>query len=213
VDVPVPADYQGNGKISIAVYRPPTAQWFVYGSFGSGTSPYGVQFGSPGDIPVPGDYTDSGQTELATFTPSTAVWTISIPGPGPIQTKQFGWPGVDIPIPAPYQYRVSGLHGAGMGFVSGDVGLSKSLDFGQQALGLATSGAPAASVSRTNSVVIAPSSPSKPALGVARKPVINHAPSKLSSHHVVRHVPAHRHVHDTAMELVLGSLGRRGVNN
>ena len=44
-DMPVPGDYNGDGRMDVAVYRPSTGQWFVRNQFV-------VQFGDPGDIPV-----------------------------------------------------------------------------------------------------------------------------------------------------------------
>jgi hypothetical protein len=46
----VPGDYDADDRADLAVFRPSTAEWFV---FGSATGfPGAVPFGAPGDIPV-----------------------------------------------------------------------------------------------------------------------------------------------------------------
>ncbi|MGB5013270.1 MAG: hypothetical protein WBO68_04505 [Pyrinomonadaceae bacterium] len=52
-DLPVPADYDGDGKFDAAIFRPSTSTWFVQRST-AGTL---IQpFGQSGDIPVPNVY-------------------------------------------------------------------------------------------------------------------------------------------------------------
>ncbi|HEY0050333.1 MAG TPA: hypothetical protein VGB68_13645, partial [Pyrinomonadaceae bacterium] len=49
-DKPVPADYDGDGRADLGVFRPSEANWYLLLSTAGYT---GVQFGANGDIPTP----------------------------------------------------------------------------------------------------------------------------------------------------------------
>jgi hypothetical protein len=75
---PVPADYDGDGRTDMALWRADTGVWAVRTSVSDFTQdlafpqPWGVS----GDHPVPGDYDGDGRADLAVWRPGTGVWYV-----------------------------------------------------------------------------------------------------------------------------------------
>ena len=67
------ADFDGDGKTDLSVFRPSEGNWYLNRSTAGFTS---VNWGLPGDIPTPGDFDGDNKADTAIFRPSTGVWWI-----------------------------------------------------------------------------------------------------------------------------------------
>jgi hypothetical protein len=98
-DIPVPGDYNGDGRTDAAIFRPSTGLW--YGP-GTGLPQIVIQMnlGQAGDIPIPGDYDGDGKTDAAIYRPSTGLF-FAVQSGGGTKSSTFGAPG-DTPVPRDY---------------------------------------------------------------------------------------------------------------
>ncbi len=99
-----PGDYDGDGRLDVAVMRPTGNEigvpiWYILRS-NSGYTPGGVYYevwGVPSDVPVPGDYDGDGRDDVAVWRSSTGEWWIQR-STGGFTNPMLGQPG-DIPTP------------------------------------------------------------------------------------------------------------------
>jgi hypothetical protein len=93
------ADFDGDSKTDLSVFRPSESNWYVLKSFGSTVQVTSWGLGS--DKLVPADYDGDGKTDFAVLRPSDMVWHILQSSNGTVRYQPWGLSN-DIPVPGDY---------------------------------------------------------------------------------------------------------------
>lgn len=93
------ADFDGDLRTDVSVFRPSNGIWFISNS--SNNSVRSLQWGLLGDVPVPEDYDGDNITDVAVYRPSNNVWYYIQSSDSTVGVVQFGSSG-DIPTHGDY---------------------------------------------------------------------------------------------------------------
>lgn len=92
------ADFDGDARSDVAVYRPSTSIWYIAQS---SAGVVGQFWGTNGDLIAPADYDGDGCTDVAIYRPSQGAWYILQSSTHTVYGALFGI-SEDIPVPADY---------------------------------------------------------------------------------------------------------------
>ena len=97
-DIPVAADYDGDGITDVAVFQPSTGMWIARLSSAGFAQTTLATLGANGDIPVVGDYDGDGRADLVVFHGGT--WKVLLSGLNYTSGASTSWgQGPDVPLP------------------------------------------------------------------------------------------------------------------
>jgi PKD repeat protein len=101
----LPADFDGDGKSDVAVFRPSTSTWFSLDSSAANTAyryrGWGSQ--SSGDVPVIGDFDGDGLLDPTVFRPASGTWFILESQYNFTTVSTIGWgESADTVVPGDY---------------------------------------------------------------------------------------------------------------
>lgn len=103
-DVPVPADYDGDARTDLAVWRPDTGEWWILTASTDydQSRPIVARWGKLGDVPVQADYDGDDRADLAIFRSTENRWYLRESSSGKSIVHAFGLAGLDRLVPADY---------------------------------------------------------------------------------------------------------------
>ncbi|MDQ6787524.1 MAG: M36 family metallopeptidase [Acidobacteriota bacterium] len=81
------ADFDGDGKTDLSVFRPAEGNWYLNRSRDGFTA---VNWGISTDVPTAGDFDGDGKTDVAVWRPSSGIWYVLKSSDGNFQAVQFG---------------------------------------------------------------------------------------------------------------------------
>lgn len=93
------ADFDGDFKTDLSVFRPSDGNWYINNSLNNTFR--AQQFGVNGDISAPEDFDGDNTTDIGVFRPSNGTWYVFRSGNNTLSVAQFGANG-DIPAQGDY---------------------------------------------------------------------------------------------------------------